>query len=151
MWRGAEGQPSTLRAGGSGGGEQEGSQAHSEPGGVLEGGGRAANHPQSWEEWWRGAGGQPSTLRAGRSGGGGREGSQAHSEPGGVVEGGGRAVKHTQSREEWWRGAGMPSKHTQCQEDGWRGAGGHPSTLRAGRSGGGGQECSQTHSEPGGV
>ena len=102
---GAGGQPSTLRAGRSGGGGREGSQAHSEPGGVVEWGGRAAKHTQSWEEWWRGAGmpskhtqsrgkwwraagGQPSTLRAGGNGGGGREGSQAHSEPKGVVEGG---------------------------------------------------------------
>ena len=83
---------------------------------MEEGGGRAAKHTQSREEWWRGAGGQPSTLRAGRSGGGGREGSKAHSEPGGVVEGGGRAVKHTQSREEWWRGVGMSSKYTQSLE-----------------------------------
>ena len=116
----------------------------------MEGARSAAKRTQSREECRR-AGLQPNILRAGGKGGGEREGSQAHSEPGGVVEGGGRAVKHTQSREEWWRGAGMPSKHTQSQEDGWRGAGGHPSTLRAGRSGGGGQECSQTHSEPGGV
>ena len=52
------------------------------PGGVMEGGGRAAKHTQSREEWWRGVGGQPSTLRAEKSGGGRREGSQAHSEPG---------------------------------------------------------------------
>ena len=55
-------------------------------------------------------------------------------EPGEVVEGGRRAAKHTQSRKEWWRGLG-----------------GHPSTLRAGRSGGGGREGSQTHSDQGGV
>ena len=57
-----------------------------------------------------------------------------HSEPGGVVEGAWRAAKHTQSREEWWRGTG------------WQ-----PNILIAGRSGGGGQEGSQTQSEPGGV
>ena len=79
-WRGAGGQLSTLRAGGRGGGEREGSQAHSEPEGVLEGSGRAAKHTQSREEWW-----QPNALRAGRSGVGGQEGSQTHSEPGGVV------------------------------------------------------------------
>ena len=56
--------PSTLRAGGSVGGEREGSQAHSEPGGV---------------------GGQLSTLRARGRGGWEREGSQAHSESVGVV------------------------------------------------------------------
>ena len=55
-------------------------------------------------------------------------------EPGGVVEGARRVAKRTQSREEWWRGPG-----------------GQPNTLRAGRSGGGGQEVSQTYSEPGGV
>ena len=55
-------------------------------------------------------------------------------EPGGVVEGARRVAKRTQSREEWWR---------------W--PGGQPNTLRAGRSGGGGQEVSQTYSEPGGV
>ena len=88
--RGEGGQPSTLRAGRSGGGGREGSQAHSEPGGVvegggnvfqvhsepgevMEGGGRASKHTQSWEEWWRVAGGVPRTLRAGRSGGRGRE------------------------------------------------------------------------------
>ena len=57
-----------------------------------------------------------------------------HSEPGGVVEGARRTAKRTQSREEWCRGPG-----------------GQPNALRAGRSGGGGQEGSQTHSEPGGV
>ena len=55
-------------------------------------------------------------------------------ETGGVVEGARRAAKRTQSREEWWRRPG-----------------GQPNALRAGRSGGGGQEGSQTHSEPGGV
>ena len=64
-WRGAGGQPSTLRPGESGGGEREGSQAqselggvveggsqaHSEPGGVMEGGRRAAKHIQCREEW----------------------------------------------------------------------------------------------------
>ena len=57
-WRGAGGPQITLRAGKSGGGGREGSQAHSELGGVVEGGGRAAKHTQSREEWWRGAGGQ---------------------------------------------------------------------------------------------
>ena len=55
-------------------------------------------------------------------------------EQGGVVEGARRAAKYTQSREEWWRGPG-----------------GQLNTLRAGRSGGGGQEGSQTHSELGEV
>ena len=55
-------------------------------------------------------------------------------EPGGVVEGARRAAKRTQNREEWWRGRG-----------------GQPNELRAGRSGGGGQEGRQTHSEPGGM
>ena len=50
------------------------------------------------------------------------------------MEGAGRAAKHTKSREEWWRGPG-----------------GQPNTLRAGRSCGGGQEGSQTHSELRGV
>ena len=50
------------------------------------------------------------------------------------MEGARRAAKRTQSLEEWWRGPG-----------------GQPNTLRAGRSGGGGREDSQTHSEPGGV
>ena len=93
---------------------------------------------------WRGPGGQPNalraeqpnTLRAGRSCGGGQEGSQTHSElssqthsePGGVVEGARRAVKRTESRKEWWRGPG-----------------GQLNALRAGRSGGGGQEGSQMH------
>ena len=57
-----------------------------------------------------------------------------HSEPGGVVEETRRADKHNQSREEWRSGPG-----------------GQPNVLRAGRSGGGGQEGSQTHSELGGV
>ena len=43
------------------------------------------------------------------------------------MEGSRRAAKHTQSWEEWWQ------------------------AFRAGRSDGGGQEGSQTHSEPGGV
>ena len=59
---GGGGQPSTLRAGRSDGGGQEGSQAHSVPGGVVVGGGRASKHTQSREEWWRGAGGYPSAL-----------------------------------------------------------------------------------------
>ena len=50
------------------------------------------------------------------------------------MEGARRVAKHTQSREEWWRGLG-----------------GQPNALIAGRSGGGGQEGSQTHSVPGGV
>ena len=86
-WRGPGGQPNTLRAGRSGGGGQEGSQTHSEPGGVVEGARRAAKHTQSREEWLKGPGGQPNAFRAGRSGGGSQEGSQTHSEPGGVVEG----------------------------------------------------------------
>ena len=57
-----------------------------------------------------------------------------HSEPGEVVEGARRAAERTQSREEWWRGPG-----------------GQPNALRAGRSGGGSQEDSETHSELGGV
>ena len=57
-----------------------------------------------------------------------------HSEPRRVVEWARRAAKHTQNREEWWREPG-----------------GQPNALRAGRSGGGGQEGSQTHSDPGGV
>ena len=51
-------------------GAQEGSQTHSEPGGVVEGARRTAKCTQSLEEWWRGPGVQPNTLRAGRSGGG---------------------------------------------------------------------------------
>ena len=51
-----------------------------------------------------------------------------------MVEGSGRVAKHTESRGEWWREPG-----------------GQPKALRAGRSGGGGQEGSQTHSEPGRV
>ena len=65
----------------SGGGGQESSETHSEPGGVgrlthsepggvVEGARRVAKHTQSREEWWRGPGGQPNALRAGRSGGG---------------------------------------------------------------------------------
>ena len=53
--------------------------------------------------------------------------------------------------EEWWRGARRAAKHTQSREEWWSGPGGQPNTLRAGRSGGGGQEVSQTYSEPGGV
>ena len=55
-------------------------------------------------------------------------------EPGEVVEGCRRAAKRTQIREEWWRGPG-----------------GHPNALRVGRSGGGCQEGSQTHSDQGRV
>ena len=84
-WRGPGVQPNALGAGRSGGGGQEGSQTHSEPGGVVEGARRAAKCIQSREEWWRGPGGQPNAL-ARRSGGGDQEGSQTHSEPGGVVE-----------------------------------------------------------------
>ena len=50
-WRGPGGPPNTLRAGRSRGGVQEGSQTHSELGGVVEGGRRAAKHTQSREEW----------------------------------------------------------------------------------------------------
>ena len=91
-WRGPGGQPNTLRAGRSGGGGQEGSQTHSELGGVVEGARRAAKHTQSREEWWRGDKHSQS-----------RKGSQTHSEPGGVVEQARRAGKRTQSWEEWWR------------------------------------------------
>ena len=92
---GAVRQPNTLRPGRSDGGGLEGSQTHSEPGGVVEGARRAAKRTQSREEWWRGPGGQPNALRPGRSGGGG------HAR---------RAAKRTQSREEWWRGpVGQPN------------------------------------------
>ena len=74
-WRWEGGQPNTLRAGRSDGGGQEGSQMHSEPGGVSESR-RAAKYTPS---------------------------RQAHSEPGGEVEGSARAAKLTQSRREWWR------------------------------------------------
>ena len=70
QWRAAGRQPNTLRAGRSGGGGREGSQTHSDLGGVVEGARRAAKRTQSWEERWRGPGGQPNALRAGRSGGG---------------------------------------------------------------------------------
>ena len=43
------------------------------------------------------------------------------------------------------------AKHTQSGEEWWRGPGGQPNTLRAGTSGGGGQEDSQMHSELGRV
>ena len=66
-WRGPGGQPNAIRAGRSGGGSQEGSQTHSEPGGVVEWARRAAKHTQNREEWWWGTGGQPNVLRAGRS------------------------------------------------------------------------------------
>ena len=55
-------------------------------------------------------------------------------EPGVVVEGARRVAKHSQSRKELWRGPGR-----------------QPNAVRTGRSGGGGQEGSQTHSEPGGA
>ena len=74
LWRGPG------RAGRSGGGGQEGSQTHSEPGGVVEGARRAAKHTLIREEWW---------IGARRAGGGGQEGSQT----GGVV-------LRAQSREE---------------------------------------------------
>ena len=57
LWRGPGGQPNALRAGRSGGGGQEGSQTHSESGGVVERASRAAKHTQSREELWRGPGG----------------------------------------------------------------------------------------------
>ena len=142
---------------GSGGGEREGSQAHSEPGGVVEGGGRASKHTQSQEEWWRGPGGQPNTLRAGRSDGGGREGSQTHSEQRGVLNGARRAAKHTQRRQAHSESGGVvegsrrTAKNTQSWGEWLRGAGGQPSTLRAVGSGGGEREGIQAHSEPGGV
>ena len=68
-----------------------------------------------------------------------------------MVEGSGRAAKHTESRGEWWRGAGGQPSTLRAGRSGGGGAGGHPSTLRARRSGRGGQEDSQTHSEPVGV
>ena len=77
-WLGPGGQPNAIIAGRSGGAGQEGSQMHSEPGGVVEMGRRAAKHTQSREEWWRGPGGQPNALRAGRSVGE-QEGSQIYS------------------------------------------------------------------------
>ena len=52
-WRGRGGQPNTLRAGRSGGGSNEGSEIHSEPGGVIEGARRAAKRTQSREELLR--------------------------------------------------------------------------------------------------
>ena len=60
--------------------------------------------------------------------------SQTLSEPGGVMEGAGGQPNTLNSREEWWRG---PE--------------GQPNAVRAERSCGGGQEGSQTHSEPEGV
>ena len=93
----------------------------------MEGGGRAAKHTQS------------------------REGSKAHSEPGGVVEGGGNVFQVHSEPGEVMEGGGRSSKHTKSREEWWRGAGGHPSTLRAGRSGGGWLEGCQAPSEPGGV
>ena len=62
-----------------------------------------------------------------------------------------RAAKHTQSREEWWRGPGGQPNTLRAGRSGGGGQEGSQTTLRAGRSGGGGQEGSQTHSEPGGV
>ena len=61
-----------------------------------------------------------------------------------------RAAKHTQSWENGG-GSGRSAKHTQSRGEGWRGARGQPSTLRAGKSGGGEWEGSQAHSEPGEV
>ena len=52
--RRAGGQPNTLSR-----------QAHSEPGGEVEGSARAVKHTQSRGERWRGARGQSSILRAG--------------------------------------------------------------------------------------
>ena len=46
-------------------------------------------------------------------------------------------------------GASRAAKRTQSPEELWRGPGAHPNALRAGRSGGGGQEVSQAHSESG--
>ena len=45
-------------------------------------------------------------------------------------------------------GAGSAAKHTHNWEEWLRGPGGQRNALRAGRSSGGGQEGSQTHSEP---
>ena len=67
-WRGQGGQPNALSTGRSGGGGQESSQTHSEPGGMVEGARRAAKRTQSREGWWRWQGGHPNALRAGRSG-----------------------------------------------------------------------------------
>ena len=52
-------------------GVEEGSQTHSEPGGVVEGARRAAKYTQSREEWWKKPGGQHNALRARRSDRGG--------------------------------------------------------------------------------
>ena len=49
-WREPGGQPNTLRAGRSSRVGQEGSQTHSEPGGVVVGDRRAAKRTQSREE-----------------------------------------------------------------------------------------------------
>ena len=46
-------------------------------------------------------------------------------------------------------GARRASKRTHSGEEWWRGPGGQPDALSSGRSGGEGQEGSQTHSEPG--
>ena len=59
------------------------------------------------------------------------------------MEGGRRASKHTQSWEEWWRWAGGVTSTLR--------AGREPNALRAGSSGGAGQEGRQTHSKLGGV
>ena len=42
-------------------------------------------------------------------------------------------------------GAKRAAKHTKSREELWRGPEGQPNALRAGRSGGGGKEGSQTH------
>ena len=47
------GRPNALRARRCSGGGQEGSQTHSEPGGVVEWARRVAKRTQSREEWWR--------------------------------------------------------------------------------------------------
>ena len=49
-WSGRGGQPNTLRAGRSGGGSQEGSEIHSETGGVVEEARRTAKRTKSPEE-----------------------------------------------------------------------------------------------------
>ena len=96
---------------------------------------RAAKHTQSREEWWRGA------SRAAKH-------TQSREE---LLEGARRTAKRTQSREEWCRGPGGQPNALRAREEWWRGALRQLCTLRAGRSGRGGREGSQAHSEPGGV
>ena len=140
-----------------------------EPGGVVEGATRAAKRTESWEEWWRGPGGKPNALRS--EGGvveGDRMAAKTHTEPGGVVKGAMRAAMITHRAGDLSHGGSQEGSQSHSEPGGvWSGPGGQPNTLRAGRSGGGGQEGSQTlragrsggggqegsqtHSEPGGV